>query len=226
MVCALHDKEALRHFRMQPQSPFREAMGRLAAYARMRFTALLFVATLLVGCATSRDDVRLQGTWFLNPFATATETFHQDPLWTNAPPAVVERFRNMPRSVVVTYAHGAEIVRGDEAQYGYYDVVFHYYVVERGSNYVIIRTTAPVDKGRDIRIRFINEGIMYWIDDGPLGFGIPERFDKLLRETSKPLPLGWGGMIPSPEVPLSIDSPTNWWFMNYAPPNTALEPLR
>jgi hypothetical protein len=107
------------------------------------------------GCATHRDDAKLQGTWSLSRNATAAVN-------SNLP----------PRVVWATYSHGAEVVENDEAQYGYWAVSYHYHVVEHGSNYIVIRTTAPVDKGRDIHIRFVDAGKGYWIDTGPLGFGI------------------------------------------------------
>jgi hypothetical protein len=148
----------------------------------MKFTALLFIVALLDGCATHRDDARLQGTWFLNRSATATISSNLT-----------------PRVVWVTYSHGAEVVQNDEAQYGNWNVSFHYHVVEHGSNYVVIRTTAPVDKGQDIHIRFVDADKGYWIDSGPLGFGIQERFDK---PTPKPVPPGMGGLIPPRPIPL------------------------
>lgn len=113
----------------------------------------------------------------------------------------------------MVYSHGVETVNQR--------VLFHYRVVEHGSNYVVIRSArqidtnllslfsehgsiavrcaAPIDKGRDIRIRFVNGDTMYWIDTGPLGFGIQERFDKLQPE---PLPPGWGGVLVPPPIPL------------------------
>jgi hypothetical protein len=145
----------------------------------------LVLSVALVGCATHKDDARLQGTWTLNRSATAAVT-------SNLP----------PRVVWVTYSHGAEFVQNDETQYGDWHVSFHYRVVEHGSNYIIIRTTAPVDKGRRFRIRFVDADKGYWIDTGPLGFGIQERFDKLQQEPSKPLPPGMGGIIPPPVIPL------------------------
>jgi hypothetical protein len=145
----------------------------------MKFAPLLFVAALLAGCVTHRDDARLQGTWVLNCSATAAAS-------SNLP----------PHKVFVTYSHGAEVVKCGEAQYGNWNVAFHYHVVERGSNYIVIRTTAPVDKKRPIHIRFVDEDCGYWIDAGPLGYGIQERFDKL---QTKPLPPGMGGaIVPSP----------------------------
>jgi hypothetical protein len=144
----------------------------------------LVLSAGLFGCATHRDDTRLQGTWVLNRSATAAAT-------SNAPPS----------GMSVTYSHGAEIVGGDIAQYGYYRVSFHYHVVEQSSNYIVICTTAPVDKGRDMHIRFVDANSGYWIDTGPLGFGIQERFDKI---QPKPLPEGMGGLILSPPMPLDL----------------------
>jgi hypothetical protein len=145
----------------------------------------LVLSGAFAGCVTHRDDVRLQGTWSLNRSATAAVS------------------SNVPARVVwVTYSHGAEVVVGDEAQYGYLDVSFHYHVVEQGSNFIVIRTTAPTDKGRDIRIRFVDADMGYWIDTGSMGYGIQERFDKHQPKSSKPLPPGMDGVIPPPVIPL------------------------
>lgn len=54
-----------------------------------------------------------------------------------------------------------------------------YRVVEKGRDYVILRCDDPMDKGRDIRIRFVDGNKGYWIDTGPLGFGLKEKFDKV-----------------------------------------------
>jgi thiol-disulfide isomerase/thioredoxin len=51
-------------------------------------------------------------------------------------------------------------------QVGTVDQTFHYRVVERGTNYVVIRNDDPLGNGRDIRINFV---------DGSKGFGIPSR---------------------------------------------------
>jgi hypothetical protein len=142
----------------------------------------LVLSGALAGCVTHKDDARLQGTWILNRSATVAAA-------SNLP----------PRVVWVTYSHGAEFVQNDEAQYGGRHVSFHYHVVERGSNYIVIRTTAPMDKGRDFWIHFVDADKGYWINTGPLGF---ERFDKLQPKPSKPLPPGMGGIIPPPVIPL------------------------
>ncbi|HXA45886.1 MAG TPA: hypothetical protein VNZ25_10295 [Candidatus Angelobacter sp.] len=150
----------------------------------IKFTPLLFVGALLAGCATHRDDARLQGTWFLNQNATVPATSNI-----------------RPRTAWVTYRHGAEFVVNANGQYGHPNVSFHYYVVEHGSNYVVIRTTAPLDKGRDIHIRFLDANKSYWIDSGPWGYGIQERFDQL---QPKSLPPGMGGVIPPEPIPLDL----------------------
>jgi hypothetical protein len=141
----------------------------------------------VVGCATHRDDARLQGTWKLNRTATSAVS------------------SNVPSRVTwVTYSHGAVLVVGDEAQFGASNVAFHYHVIEHGSNYVVIRTTAPQDKRRRIHVRFIDADKGYWIDNGPLGYGIWERFDKFAPQAdAKPVPPGMGGLIEPP--PIQID---------------------
>lgn len=147
----------------------------------MRFILLLFLFALLTGCATRRDDARLQGAWVVNREATAAVS------------------SNVPPAQWVTYSHGKEMVEGDQAQYGHWNVSFHYHVVERGSNYVVLRTTAPADKKRKIHIRFVDADSGYWTDYGPLGYGVQEKFE---RFRPKPLPAGSGGVIVPPPIPL------------------------
>ena len=55
----------------------------------------------------------------------------------------------------------------------------HYRVVARGPDYVVVHDDSPMDTGRDIRLRFENGDASYWLDTGPLGFGLEERFDKV-----------------------------------------------
>jgi hypothetical protein len=162
----------------------------------MKFGALLGVVALIAGCAMHKDDARLQGTWCLNRAATMAVS-------SNAPPHVVW----------VTYDQGAEVVLGDEAQYRSWNVAFHYRVVESGSNYVVIRTSVPWEKRRDIHIRFVDADSGYWIDAGPLGFGIQERFDKPQPEPdAKPVPPGMGGAIAPPPIQLDRTGPRiRWW---------------
>ncbi len=60
---------------------------------------------------------------------------------------------------------------------------FRYRVVERGSDCLVMRTDTLMDKDRDIRVRFVDGGSGYWVDTGPLGFGLQERFDRVSAET-------------------------------------------
>jgi thiol-disulfide isomerase/thioredoxin len=128
----------------------------------------------------SSDDARLQGTWKQNRDATVAAAFQKNPSWTNKPPEQIERFKNLFGHSGVTYLNGIETITTSETYES-----FHYRVVERGTNYVIIRNDDPMEKGRDIRIHFVDEG---------RGFGIPNtsgyevRFDRVLGEgTPKPV---------------------------------------
>jgi hypothetical protein len=56
---------------------------------------------------------------------------------------------------------------------------FRYRVVRRGADYIVIRDDAPMDMERDIKIRFVDGDRGFWIDTGPLGFGLEERFDRV-----------------------------------------------
>jgi len=140
----------------------------------MRFTPFVLALALLAGCA--HDDPRLQGTWHSNRDATVAAAFQRDPRWTNAPPEKVERFRDMFGHMTITYTKGTMTsdYRGEVSS-------FPYRVVESGSNFVVIRSDAPLDKDRDIRIRFVDGDSGYWIDTGPLGFGLEERFDRVKK---------------------------------------------
>jgi len=139
----------------------------------MRLTPFILFLALVAGC--SRDDSRLQGTWRSNRDATVAAAFQRDPRWTNATPEKVERFRDMFGHMTITYSKGTMTsdYRGEAGS-------FLYRVLERGSNFVVIRSDAPLDKDRDIRIRFA-DGDSYWIDTGPLGNGLEERFDRVKK---------------------------------------------
>ena len=140
----------------------------------MRFTPFIFILALVAGC--SRDDARLQGTWRSNRDATVAAAFQRDPRWTNAAPEKVERFRDMFGHMTITYSKGTmtSVYRGEAGS-------FPYRVLESGSNFVVIHSDAPLDKDRDIRIRFVDGDSGYWIDTGPLGNGLEERFDRVKK---------------------------------------------
>jgi len=78
--------------------------------------------------------------------------------------------------MAVTYSNGTATsdYRGEVG-------TFRYRVLERGSNFVVIRSEAPLEKDRDIRIRFVDGDSAYWIDTGPLGNGLEERFDRVKK---------------------------------------------
>lgn len=122
----------------------------------------------------STDDTRLHGTWHQNRDETVAMAFQQNPSWTNKPPEQIERFKNLFGHSTVIFLNGLMTM-----QVGAVDQTYHYRVVERGTNYVIIRNDDPMEKGRDIRIHFVDEG---------RGFGIPNssgyetRFDRVSAE--------------------------------------------
>ena len=139
----------------------------------MRFTPFIFLL-MLVGCA--HEDQRLHGTWHSNRDATVAAAFQRDPRWTNAPPERVDRFRDIFGHMNITYSNGVQT-----ADYKGEVESFRYRVVDRGTDYVVIRSDTTMDKGRDIRIRFVDGNKGYWIDTGPLGGGMEERFDRVQK---------------------------------------------
>jgi hypothetical protein len=139
----------------------------------MRLHPLIVVLALVAGC--SRDDARLQGTWHSNRDATVAAAFRRDSAWTNAAPEKVERFKDMFGHMTIIYSKGTVTsdFRGETGS-------FRYRVLESGSNYVVIRGDAPLVKGRDVRIRFVEDDTGYWVDTGLLN-GLEERFDRVKR---------------------------------------------
>ena len=135
---------------------------------------LFFAAVLLAGCATRKDDARLQGMWRSNGDATVAAAFERDPRWKNAPPEKVQRFKDLFGKLTISYADGVATAQGIGETFS-----FHYQVVEHGADYVVIRDDSPEDAGRDIKIRFVDGDAGYWVNTGPLGRGLQERFDRV-----------------------------------------------
>ena len=171
-----------------------ESVAGSFANRRMKHAAVLIVAALLAGCATHRDDPRLQGTWHSNREATVAEAFRRDPRWTNAPPERVEQFRDIFGHMTIAYSNGMQTVefRGETRSFGYR-------VIERGRDYVIISSQPALDKGRGVRIRFVDHNTAYWIDTGPLGLGLQERFDRVTKPAN-PQAGAHGRQPPGPET--------------------------
>jgi len=151
----------------------------------MRFLTSIFILVLLAGCA--HDDVRLQGTWHSDRDATVAAAFQRDPRWKNVPPNRLARFKDMFGLLTVTYSKGIIYV-DDPITFKNGNMVVDnrsqvrsqpYRVVKAGPDYVVIRCDDIMDKGRDIRIRFVDGNAGYWIDTGPLGHGLEEKFDRI-----------------------------------------------
>jgi hypothetical protein len=136
----------------------------------MKFRRLIILLTLVVaGC--THDDVRLHGTWRSNRDATVAATLERDPRWKKATPERLQKFGDMFGHLTVTYSNGVET-----ADFSGKIETARYRVVDRGADYVIIQSTAVMDKGRDIKIRFVDDYKAYWVHSP---FGIDERFDKV-----------------------------------------------
>lgn len=138
----------------------------------MRLRPLLFAVALLAGCVPRSDDPRLQGAWLSNREATIAAAAQHDSRWTNASPDP-RLLASMYGHAVVTYSHGTE------SDGEIYPRLYHYHVVERGSNYIVIRSSRSLIKGQDIRIRFVDGNTGLWMDPDMWGMGIRERYDKL-----------------------------------------------
>ena len=136
---------------------------------------MIFLLALLAGCAS--DDARLQGTWHFNREATTTAALARVPSWTNLPPGRIEWLKqDLFGHTSVTYSNGMKTW-----QYEGDPEVFRcrYRVVSQGKDYVVVHSYEPLCMGIDIKIRFVDGGQGYWIDNGPFGFGLQERFNKV-----------------------------------------------
>ncbi len=115
----------------------------------MKHIVPLLIAAILVGCASHKDDPRLQGTWRPNWDASC--------LWTNADRQFVERYLDTYGRGTITFSNGLEIDedRGNAR-------TNRYWVVKQGPDFVVIRSDLPWDKGCDFRIRFVGGDSGYW----------------------------------------------------------------
>lgn len=135
----------------------------------MRFIPLILVLVLVAGCAS--DDSRLQGTWRSNRKATVAVAFQRDARWQKATPEQVQGFRDLFGHMTVTYSNRVStIIFKNETN------ACHYRVIERGANYVVIRTDSPLQPKQEARLQFIEGDAAYWIHSP---FGLDERFDKV-----------------------------------------------
>ena len=136
----------------------------------MKCPPFIIIFALVAGCTT--DDVRLHGTWQSNREATVAAAFRENQSLTNLPPERLERFKDMFGHLTMTYSNGliTETFRDKN------EVLFHYRVVAKGSDFVVIRTDAPLSKNENIRLRFVDGGRAYWVN---AAVNIDERFDKV-----------------------------------------------
>jgi hypothetical protein len=134
----------------------------------MKFAPFILVLGLIATSDT--DDTRLNGTWHSNRDETVADAFKRDPRWTNASPAKIAGFRDLFGHMTITYSNGigTSLYDGKES-------TWHYRVVERGNDFVVIRSDAWGEK----RIRFVNGDQGYWIDAGFPARGLQEKFDRV-----------------------------------------------
>jgi hypothetical protein len=152
-----------------------------AARELMKIIMLFLIGVFLAGCATNKDDSRLQGAWNCNVDATVAVIIQQKPDWTNAPPSQSKMLNEMFHDLSITYSNGMARVYisnsvGDS---------FHYRVVDRGTNYVVLRREKQPPLEPDARIRFMDGATNYWTEvilgrtpAEQLGYWPPMRFDK------------------------------------------------
>ena len=140
----------------------------------MRFKPFFLILPVVTGC--THDDPRLQGAWHSNRDATVAAIFQHDPRWTNSTPKQIEGFRDMFGYTTITYDKGTMTIDARWQVHSY-----RYRVVDRGPDYVVIRSDAATYKDHDLRLRFVDGDSGYWIETGGLGSGLEERFDKVKK---------------------------------------------
>jgi hypothetical protein len=133
----------------------------------MKSLLLVCLLALSAGCAT--DDARLHGTWRSNRGATVAAALRQNPSLTNLPPDQLAQFSAVFGQLTMTYARGV-VTQGFLGKTN----VWPYKVVEKGADFVVIRS--PMKGVADARIRFVEQGKAYWV--GGVG-EYDERFDKI-----------------------------------------------
>ncbi len=131
---------------------------------------IILITVFLLGCAHSYDS-RLNGTWQSNQEETVAEAFRRAPGWKKAPYERVKKFKEMFGHMVITYSNDKVVMNCQEDT-----CTFNYRIIERGKNFVVIRSVGGLDDDQDLRIEF-TEGLSgYWID---AGWDFPEKFDKV-----------------------------------------------
>jgi len=135
----------------------------------MKFIPFILILGLLAGCST--DDARLHGTWQSNREATVAAVFQQTPSLTNLPPENIERLKDLYGHLTMTYSNGMATsnFRGKKGSW-------HYRVIEKGNDFVVIRNDEAPSDWRDARIHFVDGNKSYWVQ----GYSKhDERFDKV-----------------------------------------------
>jgi thiol-disulfide isomerase/thioredoxin len=129
----------------------------------------------LLADTNSSDDARLYGTWQQSRDAIVSFAFQQNPSWTNWLPEKIEEFKNRYGHEKVTFLNG--IVHHE---FGSAYETFHYQVVDRGTDYVIIRDDDPMNKGHNLHLRFVDGGRSFFSvpDSGPAFL----RYDKISQD--------------------------------------------
>jgi thiol-disulfide isomerase/thioredoxin len=145
------------------------AIGMAGAVLVLRANAESLPAN--TGSGPFGDDARLHGTWSQNREMTVSNAFQSNPGLTNASPEQIQRFKDVFGHSILIISNGLMTVRA-----GMGDQTFHYQVLERGTNYVIIHNDDPLQKGRAIRIHFANAGQGFGIVTSS---GYEVRFDRI-----------------------------------------------
>jgi hypothetical protein len=159
----------------------------------MRLGTITIMAGLLRGCSR-QDDPRLQGTWKSNREETVAAVFKSEPQWADATTERKERFSQLFGNLTVTYSNQVATTVSTLTTIGSTQVSpstnsFRYKVVERGTNFVVIKTddefktedelSQIFTKGGVRRIEFVEDGAAYWAEMGFLMPGQKEKFDRV-----------------------------------------------
>ena len=137
---------------------------------------LLVAAIALIyfsGCRDSYDE-RLTGVWQSNREDTMDGFLRLHPQ-ANLSGENLEKLSNMFGHMKLIYNQN-EVIMELDGETG----TFHYEVIDRGENFVVIRTFGAISDNNSQRIEFDEDYNSYWIDTGA---GYSEKFDKQAVET-------------------------------------------
>lgn len=139
--------------------------------ARQATSALILALMLVTACGgKKKGDTRLVGTWRSNQAQTFAAALSADAKLAQATPEEQAAFKSQFGNLSLTYTDSSIVVQHPNTT-----KTFNYEIVERGDDFIVIKTQGAIEDGRSIRMRFVDNNSGYWVETG---LGYLEKFDK------------------------------------------------